>query len=237
MKQQLGEVSEIKSGRGFKKGIEANSGGINVVQMSDVSGDERKIDWSKTLKADVFLKTHKSLENGDVLFLSKGKTNKAILVDDLEGDAVATHQFFILKPQESVNPEYLTGRLNSVSAKAFYSENAHKGPKQHLTKTSLSTLSVYVPPVPKQKELMSISNEVQNQFDSVQKDFDAIQNIYGLIFDGKLDLAVNALQSLIELSPNSVFIEAIYRLNSSVVEQNLKLSEGDAHTHKPTKLI
>jgi hypothetical protein len=155
----------------------------------------------------------------------------------LEGDAVATHQFFILKPQESVNPEYLTGRLNSVSAKAFYSENAHKGPKQHLTKTSLSTLSVYVPSVPKQKELMSISNEVQNQFDSVQKDYDAIQYVYGLIFEGKLDQAIIALQTLIESSSNSVFIDTILRLNSSIAEQNLKLAEGDSHADKPTKLI
>ena len=62
------------------------------------------------------------LEPGDILFMSRGSNNYAVLLEEFPQPAIAPLTFFILKPKPIVNPIYLTWCLNQETVKAKLNE-------------------------------------------------------------------------------------------------------------------
>jgi restriction endonuclease S subunit len=59
---------------------------------------------------------------GDILFMSRGTNNYAVLVEDVPQPAIAPLTFFIIRPKKNVIPEYLAWCLNQDIVKAQLNE-------------------------------------------------------------------------------------------------------------------
>ncbi|HEC75289.1 MAG TPA: hypothetical protein ENI26_13110 [Methylophaga aminisulfidivorans] len=183
----LKNVAEISSGRGFKEGVKPSNQGVYVLTVADVSGDTKKINWQEVKKSDITLRSHKSLHNGEIVFLAKGKLNKARVVSGLDGVAVATHHFFVINPVNTVDSYYLAMKLNSEEALKYFFDNARGGAKQHITKSALGQFKLSIPPIEEQRLIVQMIEQVDNQVIHVQNYRSLFRKACNFLIEGKLD--------------------------------------------------
>ena len=87
------------------------------------------------------------VNQGDVLFLSRGNRNFATMVDVQLQDTIAAGYFFILKPDSAtVLPQYLAWYINSAPAQQFIQSVARRGTYMPVVpKSALEELPIDVP--------------------------------------------------------------------------------------------
>ncbi|MAP25505.1 MAG: hypothetical protein CL578_18530 [Alteromonadaceae bacterium] len=212
--KNLEELGEITSGRGFKEGVKVEKDGISVVSMADVGNEVDKIHWENVKKANIPLRTHKLLQNNDILFLAKGKQNKAIAIDGLKDKAVATHQFFVIHPKKEIDSHFVAKGLNGEYAQNYFVQNARGETKRHITKTDLGNLKVFVPPVEQQRMLVQIMDGLEDRMRHIQFCRSQLLKAFDLVFEGKLDGSEQILTQLMSVDNNEFIIqtEQLYAL-------------------------
>jgi len=98
------------------------------------------------------------VNQGDVLFLSRGSRNFATLVDVHLQDTIAAGYFFILKPNTAtVLPQYLAWYINSSPAQQFIQSVARRGTYMPVVpKSALEELPVDVPSLRTQETIVEL---------------------------------------------------------------------------------
>lgn len=196
------EIAEIKSGRGFKGGVQVQNEGTYVVAMGDVTGEHQEIDWREVRRSEVSVRTHKLLQNGDILFLAKGKQYKAVMVSGLEGEAVAMHQFFVITPGDKVDSQFLVMMLNSASAQEYFAAKARGEAKKHITKSDLSEFEVPTPEVSYQNQISTVMREVDETLKTIQGQCFQLHAATDKLLHGRLDESEDVLTDLLRDDDN-----------------------------------
>lgn len=203
----LSELGEISSGRGFKEGVKVENEGIYVISMADVGNEADSINWEQIKKANIPLRTHKLLQNGDILFLAKGKQNKAIVVEGLTEKAVATHQFFVIHPTDVIDSRFLMLGLNGDYAQNYFVKNAKGETKKHITKTDLGNLTIGVPPIEHQQVCVQIMDEIEDRLKHIQFCRSQLKRAFDFIFAGELDESEQILNQLNNMDDNEFTLQ------------------------------
>lgn len=151
-------LKSLFTGYSFRSKVENEEGSdLAVIQMKDLDNGYQEIGEDLICINSSKVPEKYLLQSGDVLFISKGANNYA-LVFRKEIKAVAAAAFFVLRPDESkVIPEYLAWYINQRDAQRFIEENRAGTYIPNVNKTTLMDLKVKAPPLDKQERIAKVA--------------------------------------------------------------------------------
>ncbi|HEU0176983.1 MAG TPA: restriction endonuclease subunit S [Blastocatellia bacterium] len=151
------DVATIRSGYLFRESIKPDaSGRYRVVQVGDVAPDAGFLDSSLIRVSLPDVKRGQILEKGDVLFISRGPRKQALAITWPIENAIATSQFFVLRPDEKVLPEFLAWYINQRPAQRYIDEHSTGTSASLINLEAMKGLPVEVPPVETQARITKI---------------------------------------------------------------------------------
>lgn len=162
----LRDIAEIRMGYPFRARLERDpSADVAVIQMKDI--DEANLlhteDLDRTSMPD--FKDRYLIRANDLIFRSRGQTNTAALVAADPGRAVlAAPMMMIRVTTPKVLPAYLNWFINQPTTQARLTRALEGTSVKMISKATLETLEISVPPVQKQQqivELAALGNEEQ----------------------------------------------------------------------------
>src|SRR5215813_2380569 len=153
----LEDIATIRSGYLFRERIKPEvSGQYRVVQVGDITPDARFSNGSLVRVNLPDLKRSQILESGDVLFISRGPRKQAVAITWPIDNTIATSQFFVLRPDERVLPEYLAWYINQRPAQRYIEEHSTGTSASLINLMALKSLPVETPPVETQARVTKI---------------------------------------------------------------------------------
>lgn len=155
---KLKDIASIQMGYSFRSRLESiGKGAIAVIQMKDLS-DENRVDCSGLLRIDMEnLKEHHLSKPGDIIFRSRGQVlTAAILTDDPGKAVVAAPLLRIRVSSDFILPEYLKWFVNQEPAQTFLASCAEGTALKMINKQSLENLDVVIPSLELQRTIIAV---------------------------------------------------------------------------------
>ncbi|WP_186084716.1 restriction endonuclease subunit S [Burkholderia gladioli] len=155
----LATIAEVRMGYSFRSRLETDAeGDVVVIQMKDV--DDANLLHSEGLARIRMpeLKDRHLVQEGDLLFRSRGMTNSAALVGDGLGRAVLAAPMLLIRPNtEIVEPAYLQWFINHPATQAALAGQAAGTAVKMLGKGVLDGLEVALPPLERQHLIVEVA--------------------------------------------------------------------------------
>jgi restriction endonuclease S subunit len=153
----LKDIATIRSGYLFRERIKPDaSGQYRVVQVGDVATDDG-FSYSSLVRVSLpDVKRSQVLEKGDVLFISRGPRKLAIALTWSIENTIATSQFFVLRPDERLLPEFLAWYINQRPAQRYIEEHSTGTSASLINLEAVKRLPVEAPPVETQARITKI---------------------------------------------------------------------------------
>lgn len=95
---------------------------------------------------------------GDILFMSRGVLNRAILLSSVPEQTLATASFYIIKPQQMIDPGYLAYCLNQEPLQNKIAEIRTGAGTPLVPRADFSQIPVTLPPLEEQKKIAKIGD-------------------------------------------------------------------------------
>lgn len=117
---RIKDCAEVLPGFSAKTAIVSDPGGtVQVITGQHLSrGEPYRYQSDHELLINPPKGSEKYLvKPGDVLFMSRGPRNSAVLLEDVPQPAIAPLTFFIIKAKSNVSPDYLAWYLNQEPAR------------------------------------------------------------------------------------------------------------------------
>ncbi len=161
-RKKLISISSILVGHPIRGVItETEKAGVFVVQLKDASPD-RGIDWSSCIEIELTSKRKPDwIEEGDILFSSRGRNTHAVLVDHMpkEKKIVAAPHFFIIRDlNNNILPAYLAWLLNQPSCQQYFKREAVGSHTKNIRRDVIEDTPVIIPSLQKQKIIINLAN-------------------------------------------------------------------------------
>lgn len=93
---------------------------------------------------------------GDILFMSRGSNNYAVLIESVPDPAIAPLTFFIVKAKQNALPEYLAWYLNQEMMKAKLNEIRAGAGTPMIPSKVFRELTILLPPLAMQKKIAEL---------------------------------------------------------------------------------
>jgi restriction endonuclease S subunit len=93
---------------------------------------------------------------GDILFMSRGISNHAVLIESVPDPTIAPLSFFIIKPKQNVLSEYLVWYLNQDMMKGKLNEIRSGAGTPMISSKEFRELSIPLPPLATQKKIAAL---------------------------------------------------------------------------------
>ena len=155
---QLKELASVQIGQNFKCRLDnVKDPNIYVIQMKDLTDDNR-LNTNDLYGIDLEeIKEKYLVQNNDILFRSRGKTNTAALIDqEIISTVVGSPLFLVRVISKEVEPAYLCWYINHPSSQAYFARMAKGTSVQMIDKQALMDLVVYVPPLDIQEKVVAL---------------------------------------------------------------------------------
>lgn len=158
MKKRLAEVAEVRMGYSFRSRLEPDSAGdVAVIQMKD-------IDELNSLHPESFvrirmpeLREKHLVQEGDLLFRSRGASNAAAIVESCLGRTVLAAPMMLIRAEvSSVEPSYLQWFINQPTTQNILAAQAAGTAVKMISKAALEQLVIAVPPLETQRRIVGI---------------------------------------------------------------------------------
>ncbi len=165
MTVRLEDIASITTGI-YEKGSPSGDTYYLQAKHFDEYGKFRKdAILNQEIQMDGRLERH-ILEDGDLLIIAKGGSNRVCYYQSQIGQAVASSTFFVIRLKEhNILPKYLHWYFNTTRLQAAFS-NLTKGTHiLSLSKTALSKVKIELPSLKQQKEIL----ELQALWDTERK--------------------------------------------------------------------
>ena len=159
MKTELKNIASVQMGYSFRSRIEAKgSGAVAVIQMKDLTEDNR-VDCSGLTQVDMETpKAHHIVRPGDLFFRSRGLTSASAILADDPGVAVVSAPLLRIRVDEQVVlPEYLNWFISQASAQSYLASRAIGIAQKMITKEALENLEVLIPSLERQGAITALA--------------------------------------------------------------------------------
>lgn len=164
--KRLKEITTIRAGHPFRGKVEAvSAGNVRVIQMKDVDVGQG-IDWTGLVVTDLPGKKQPDwLKHGDLLFVARGNSNFALLLDEVPFDTVLSPHFFHLTIKRGANilPGFLAWQINQEPIQHYLQKSSHGSMVQAIGRQVLDNMPVAIPPLEKQQAILSLNHAWQQQ--------------------------------------------------------------------------
>jgi hypothetical protein len=166
MKAELKQIASVQIGYSFRSRLESSgSGTVAVIQMKDLTDDNRVDCGRLALVETVHPKAHHVVRPGDLVFRSRGLTTTSAILKDDPGVAIVSAPLLRIRvKEETVLPEYLNWFISQESAQSYLTSRAIGTAQKMITKEALESLKVDLPPLQRQRmitELAALATEEQ----------------------------------------------------------------------------
>lgn len=162
----LSACADVKAGYPFRGAIdEVPDGGIGVVQMKDVD-PAGAVRWNSVIKTDLAgRKNPDLLEQGDLLFVSRGNRFYAVCLDAPPLPAICSPHFFHLKikPSASVVPQFLAWQLNQPPLQRKLQAAAEGSSQLSIRRPELEAMPICVPSLDDQRGILRIVDAARRE--------------------------------------------------------------------------
>jgi restriction endonuclease S subunit len=118
---------------------------------------------------------------GDILFMSRGINNYAVLVESVPSPAIAPLTFFIIHPKQNVLSEYLVWCLNLEVVKARLNEIRAGAGTPMIPSNAFREISIPLPPLTIQKRIAEIGRLQMLEKQLLQQLTDATDQLHKAI--------------------------------------------------------
>lgn len=160
----LGEIVSISAGYAFRTSIKSSDTGVSVIQMKDVSLNNG-LDWTGVILTELPGRRPSNwIENNDLLFLARGNHNYSVCIQDVFDDTVCTPHFFHIRIKDHrITPEFLNWQINQLPAQKYFDSAAEGQAKRNIRRAVLESLPIVLPSIPKQKQIVDLSNLINEE--------------------------------------------------------------------------
>lgn len=152
-------LNSLFSGYSFRSKVENDpKGNVKVIQMKDLENNYSKI-GSKLTQIDAStIPTKYLLQKGDILFITKGSNNFAIVYDLGLPKAVGSSAFFVLRPDMTkINPDYLAWYINQEPVQQYLINNRAGTYIPNINRDTVEGIKIELPEIKTQKLISKIS--------------------------------------------------------------------------------
>lgn len=118
---------------------------------------------------------------GDILFMSRGTNNYAVLIESVPSPAIAPLTFFIIRPKQNVLSEYLVWCLNQEMMKAKLNEIRAGAGTPMIPSSAFREISIPIPPLATQKRIAEIGRLQMLEKQLLQQLTDATDQLHKAI--------------------------------------------------------
>ncbi len=155
----IADVADVLPGYAVKGKVEHDpEGEFQVVLPRHLGNDPiyRYTPDDKTLM-NLLRKPDRYIVNpGDVLFVSRGASNRAAYLKEVAPKSIATSVFYILRAKEGVEPRYLTWYLNQARAQADIGQVRTGAGTPIVQRTALMEMTIPLPDLPTQLRIAEL---------------------------------------------------------------------------------
>lgn len=157
MNFKLYQIANIFSGYSFRDKVEDNpTGSVTVIQMKDLINHYSEIGLDLVKIASKDISDKHLLRKGDVLFVSKGSNNFALVYDGTN-KAIASSVFFVIRLKHiEIDPYFLAWYINQENAQAYLHTGKEGTGVTNINKATLENLEVEIIPLEKQQHLLTV---------------------------------------------------------------------------------
>lgn len=118
---------------------------------------------------------------GDVLFMSRGSNNYAVLIESVPDPTIAPLTFFIIHPKHNVLPEYLAWYLNQEMMKAKLNEIRAGAGTSMIPSKEFRELSIQLPPMATQEKIAELARLQMREKQLLQQFVDETNRLHQVI--------------------------------------------------------
>ncbi len=158
MKFLLLDIAEVRMGYSFRSRLEVDAeGDVAVIQMKDI--DDSNLLHPEGLARIQMpdLKDRHIVQEGDLMFRSRGESNSTSLVGGSLGRAVLAAPMMLIRLKvDAVEPAYLQWFINQPTTQAALASQAAGTAVKMIGKAALEQLEVAVPPLDDQRRIVEI---------------------------------------------------------------------------------
>jgi len=177
MKKKLTKVAAIFSGQTFRKKVQNDPDGtVWVIQMKDLNDEYTGLKDLPHAVQESEISKNQILKKGDILFLAKGRNNPAIIYN-YDQPAVAVSLFFVIRPNDLVQPEYLSWYLNRAQSQGYFNSMKEGALVGNIKKSVLENLEIELPSTEVQQNVANLyglsqrEEKISNELVEIRKDY------------------------------------------------------------------
>ncbi|WP_350635833.1 restriction endonuclease subunit S [Pseudoalteromonas sp. GW168-MNA-CIBAN-0100] len=159
MMVKLKSIASVQMGHSFRSRLEPDlNGNLSVIQMKDLTEDNRLSDQELVQIDMQGLKEHHRVKENDLAFRSRGQTNTAALIDlNLSSAVIAAPLLRIRVESDSVIPAYLCWFINQPSSQSALLSKAAGTAVRMIGKPALEDLDIIFPSLEVQEKIITIN--------------------------------------------------------------------------------
>jgi restriction endonuclease S subunit len=156
---RIQDCAEVQPGFSAKGAIGNEPGGtLQVITAQHLTKGEpyRYQDEHKLLIVPSRSSENYLVVPGDIIFMSRGSTNYAVLLVEIPQPAIAPLTFYILKPKSNVFPAYLAWCINQETVKAQLNEIRTGAATPMIPRQEFGEILIPLPPLDIQRRIAKL---------------------------------------------------------------------------------
>lgn len=151
----------LSSGYSFRGKIKhVHNGGVRVIQLKDFEDNYTSIGDDCYLIDSDAVKSKYYLETGNILFISKGTNNFALVYNSIDGiPTIASSALFVIKVDEALaDPSFVAWYLNQSKVQNYFKSNETGTYTKSISKSILEEVPIALPSLDLQTKIATIAS-------------------------------------------------------------------------------
>lgn len=161
LRESLGDVAVIAAGYPLRGAVdELASGDVAIVQMRNVDADGG-VSWREVQRIVLPSKRPPAfLAVGDIIFTTRGTRNFALALDTVEGEAVCSPHFFVIRVLDvsRIAPAFLAWQINQRPAQEYFQREATGSRILNIRREVIENLPLSIPPLATQRAIVALAD-------------------------------------------------------------------------------
>lgn len=161
LRESLGDVAAISAGYPLRGAVdELTSGDVAIVQMRNVDADGG-VNWREVQRIALPSKRPPAfLAVGDIIFTTRGTRNFALALDTVEGEAVCSPHFFVVRVLDAnrISPAFLAWQINQRTAQEYFQREATGSHILNIRREVIENLPLSIPPLATQRAIVALAD-------------------------------------------------------------------------------
>ena len=166
MRESLGVVAAIAAGYPLRGAVdELNGGDVAIIQMRNVD-PAAGVNWDEVQRIALPSKRPPAfLAAGDIIFTTRGTRNFALALDDVEGQAVCSPHFFVIRALDPgrIAPEFLAWQINQRPAQEYFQREATGSHILNIRREVIENLHLVIPPLATQRAIAALAKTASDE--------------------------------------------------------------------------